>query len=254
MIVRSALHAGAAYFGDAGRLRASVEAWTEDAPVLRLTGAVRGLIVPRGGHREIGAIAGHAYKVLYAAPQRFDVVTLIVPSDSASTELRLEPAEAYESPLDLVRIHHALARQLAGAGVSLVEATDDAADIETQLPFVQLTLGDVPVLPLRVGADARAPAALVARASALGLIIVAANLPSSEAAQVLGHIEALTLDRQSVMARRRIFGMGRRWLSAWSADLAALALGIRLMRAQGATSVRVLQHAGERIAAVALGA
>jgi Memo-like protein len=252
MIVRSALHAGAAYFGDAGRLRASVEAWTEDAAAPRLTGAVCGLIVPRGGHREIGAIAGHAYKVLYSAPQRFDLVTLIAPSDTAAAELRLEPAEAYESPLDLVRIDHALARQLAGAGVPLVEATDEAADIETQLPFVQLTLGDVPMLPLRVGADARVPEALVASASALGLIIVAANLPVSDARLALGHIEALTLDRDRVMRSRRIIGPGGRGLSAWSADLAALALGVRLMRAQGATHVRVLQRAGERVSAVAL--
>lgn len=254
MIVRSALHAGAAYFADAGRLRASVEAWTEDTAVLRLGGAVRGLIVPRGGHREIGAIAGHAYKALYTAPQRFDWVTLIVPSEQPSSDLHIEPADAYETPLDVVQVNHALARQLTAAGVPLVDATDEAADIETQLPFVQLTLGDVPVLPLRVGVDARAPDTLLNHAPALGLIIVAANLPHGEEQHVLSHIEALTLDRDSAMRKRGVLGLGGRGLSAWTADLAALALGLRLMRAQGATSVRVLQRVGERVAAVALGA
>lgn len=254
MIVRSALHAGAAYFADAGRLRASVEAWTEDTAVPHLSGAVRGLIVPRGGHREIGAIAGHAYKALYTAPQRFDLVTLITPSEQASNDLRVEPADAYETPLDVVQVNHALARHLTAAGASLVEATDEAENIETQLPFVQLALGDVPVLPLRVGVDVRVPDALLAHAAALGLIIVAANLPPGEEQQVLSHIEALKLDRDNAMRKRGVFGLGGRGLSTWTADLAALALGLQLMRAQGAMSVRVLERVGERVAAVALGA
>jgi hypothetical protein len=243
MIVRRAIYAGQHYFGDAGRLRASVEAWTEDATQTMVPGNVLGLIVPHGSAVEFGPVAGHAYKMLYTTPQRFDSVTMIAPQLRPSQHAWVcEAADAYETPLDLTRVDHDLRKRMR------IETDADADEqIETQMPFVHLALGDVPVLPLRVSETASADA-LKPHLGALGLLIIVANLPAGEEQLTCDLIERFELTRASVggaSGKGRFFGLGRQdKLRAWSADLAALSIGLDLLRAQGAHAARLLKTEG----------
>jgi hypothetical protein len=250
MIVRQALYAGSRYFADAGRLRASVEAWTEDATQRRLPGDVIGLIVPHGSHLECGPIAGHAYKMLLTTPQQFDAVTLLAAQQKLATAtLACEAADGYETPLGIVRIDHGLRERLVSRNWHIVEETDEDDLIESQLPFLQLTLGDVPALPLRVSDAGDADAArLAGDASVLGFPVLVANLPAGREKAAQAQLASLCLTRSAWTEKRGLFG---RASGAWSADLATLALGGALFRALGANGLHCLAQDGIRSAWVA---
>ncbi len=246
MIVRRAVYAGRHYFGDPGRLRAAIEVWTEDAAELRAPGDLIGLITPHLGDASDPAamsflpVAGAAYKMLYTTPLRFDVVTMIAPQQQPGAHPWLcEAADAYETPLALVRVDHPLRERIG------VPTDADAGDaIEMQLPFAQLTLGDVPVLPLRAGVEANA-SPLMPHADALGLTVTIANLPAGAEKTAVALIEQLRINRADAGRRSGVLGrLHRGALGGWTADLAALSAGLEIMRAQGANTARLLRRDG----------
>ncbi len=242
MIARQPIYAGAHYFGDAGRLRASVESWIEDAHQPRVDGDLLGLIVPRGLHREVGPLAGAAYKALLTSPLHFDAVTLLAPNlRQPELALACDPADAYETPLDLAPIDRVLVDRI-NAGAQLITPDTDPDDvIEAQLPFLQTALGVLPVLPLRVGNAPHAGNGLLPHAGALGFIVITANLPVGQEKTALALIQDWTLDASQVVKPGGFLGLAARGkLSAWSADLQALALGLKLLKAQGATGLQIL--------------
>lgn len=178
---RAPLFTGRYSFPDEGRLRAAVVSFIEDAAEMRANGDLIGLIVPHGPLMEMGPIAGHAYKLLLTAPLRWDVTTLLAPTMRASAQLLCDPRDAYETPIDALRIDRALADGLRAAGVAITDDEDDEPVVECHAPFVLSALGDVPALPLRVSAQVDA-ASLTKNAARLGLVIAAANLPAGHEA------------------------------------------------------------------------
>lgn len=262
--------AGRHYFADAGRLRASVESFIEDAHPVRMAGELCALIVPHGTHREFGAIAGFAYKVLLTTPSRWNNTTVLAPTTAHGSPhlsvLLCDPSAAYDTPIDPVQIDRASFEALQKAGVPLRLDPDDEPAIEDQLPFIQVALGDVPILPLRapVGFDGTT---LTRFADPLGLIIAVANLPL---AQTEAACDAITrLDEHFFLGAKPI-GKSKR-LSAWfglgtkrvksapsidasadaSADASIYALAIGLAKANGANTAQLLKRE-DQLAAFAL--
>lgn len=245
---RAPMFAGRYTFPDAGRLRAAVVSFIEDAAEMRADGDLVGLIVPHGPLMEMGPVAGHAYKLLLTTPLRWDVTTLLVPTMRASAQLLCDPRDAYETPIDALRIDHAVVNGLRTAGVAIIDDEDDEPVIECHAPFVLSALGDVPVLPLRVPAQVEA-ASLTVNAARLGLVITAANLPAGHevpACDALVRLDAGFFAGEVQPKKRGLAALlaGKSTPIERSADTATLALALMLAKANGARRGALLLRKG----------
>ena len=212
---------------------------------------------------------GYAYKLLLTTTQSWDGVTLLAPQLKAGgTGLQVDEADAYLTPLDAVQTDKALLTRLREADVLIEDAPDEEPIIESQLPFVQTALGDVPILPLRIPFpfEGEAGRGLAAQAGALGLIIAAGNLPEGNEQVVANAIvnmdvAALRGDLSPNPSPKR---EGRKLSGLFSRtkflnpitptpDLNTIALALQLARAHGATRVKQLFVAGQFGAFVAFG-
>lgn len=246
------------YYPDEGRLRAVVEACIEDAITPRLAGVLRALIVPHGTHLECGLIAGHAYKMLYTTPQSWDRVTLLAPIiqppiNTQQDALLVEPVEGYPTPFDLAAIDQTALADLRAHNIAIQDALDNEPIIETQLPFLQLTMGDTPTLPLRVPAGYVAPPTLLAHAHALGLIVAAANLPQGHEQHALHALQNFDIAGLRGEHPIKLPGLlGKAKTLAPNSDLATLALALDLAQATGSTHLRILFAQDQFVAAALL--
>ena len=243
--MRSQLFAGRYYFPDAGRLRAAVESYIEDASVPRASGTLVGLIAPHSQLSEFGPIAGCAYKPLLTTPLSWDETLMLAPTAHTGDALLYDPADAYDTVLDPLRIDRELLEAVRRDGLRVTDDADDEPVIECHAPFVQAALGDVSVLPLRVPAllDATEYAPL---AQHTGLIIACANLPANQedaACAAIAHLDAAFFDGTELVERRRLF-QRKSLKPARTPDSTTIALALTLAKARGATHALLLKRAG----------
>ncbi|GIV83327.1 MAG: hypothetical protein KatS3mg052_0334 [Candidatus Roseilinea sp.] len=258
-MVRLPRYAGRHYFADAGRLRASVESFVEDAAGVNVPGALCAVIVPHGAHPEFGPVAGHAYKLLLSAPLASSLTVLLAPAAGAPNDIGAvlcDPADAYATPLDLIAIATPALDVLDQAGVAVLRAPDDEPVLENHLPFIQVVTGDTQCLPLRIpaGADLAAPGwdRVVGE---FGLIVAVANLPQSHeqaACEAIERLDGRFFTGEAPAPRsgrfKGLFGSSSHRPMARSADAAVVALAIRLAKAKGAQHGRLLARQGSRAA------
>lgn len=240
LTVRPPHFAGRYYFADEGRLLSLVMSLVEDAQPARVPGAIRALIVPHGPHLDAGPVAGFAYKLLLTAPQVWDRVTLLAPTAADAALPLIDPRDAYDVVTGLAGVDIDARAALLRSGLAVARA-DDEPVLESHLQFVLMSLGDVPVLPLRLGAKARA-ASVTGLPLDPGLIIAVANLPSAGAADAIARLDerllAETAPRSGGLAgafarrARRATGSPD---AAPSPDSAVIACALAWARARGAT-------------------
>ncbi|MDR1711238.1 MAG: AmmeMemoRadiSam system protein B [Propionibacteriaceae bacterium] len=145
MTVRRPAVAGLFYPGDPGTLRAAVAGFIQPGGP---QGAAA-IIVPHAGYRYSGAIAGLAYTgvaarhvVLLGPCHRYGIRALALPG-----------ADALATPLGEVAVWREGAERAAALPHVVTEAAAHREEhsLEVQLPFLQVVLPGVPVLPLAVG-------------------------------------------------------------------------------------------------------
>jgi MEMO1 family protein len=172
--IRSAAVAGLFYPADALQLRSNVKALLEHAGSPRAAAVAqktaesvtleasppKALIVPHAGYVYSGPVAGAAFRLLAKARGQITRVVLLGPSHRvAFTGMAATSAQAFETPLGLVPVDQqwlSRARDLPTFHV-LDEAHEAEHCLETQLPFLQVALGDFKLVPIvcgRVGAAA----------------------------------------------------------------------------------------------------
>jgi hypothetical protein len=146
-----------------------------------------------------------------------------------------------------MQLDAALLSRIEHAGLSVARAPDQDPHVESHLPFLQVALGDEPFVPLRVTAGLD-PAALAWQAIAgwAGLLIAIADLPAGRERGILDALMRLD-DRALAQVRRWPF-VGPTVKPFASADLAVLALAVRLARARGADRAATLAFSGTHAA------
>jgi hypothetical protein len=151
--VRPSVLAGTWYPGDAHELERMVLGYLREASPPEVQGDVRAVIVPHAGYRYSGAVAAHAYKIL----QGMDIsrVILVGPSHRHRFPgISVSLHRAYETPLGEVPVDLALARSLVDSSPEVrfvPEAHAIEHCLEIQLPFLQVVLPGVPVVPVIMG-------------------------------------------------------------------------------------------------------
>ncbi len=151
MRIHDAGLAGRWYPGDPGGLRAEV---TRMLAAVRRTmlERPRALVVPHAGYMYSGRVAAHAYALLQGVP--FRRVLLLAPSHYASFRgAATLNFDAFRTPLGLVRIERESEEELRRCRLvrDFEEAYESEHSLEIQLPFLQVALPDVPVVPLLIG-------------------------------------------------------------------------------------------------------
>jgi hypothetical protein len=174
--VRPPAVAGSFYPAHARTLISEVEGFLRSAAAPAAAQTPRGLIAPHAGYVYSGSVAASAYALLRAGAPSIERAVLIGPAHFVPLDGAAVPAaEAWRTPLGIVRIDRDLARRARALGA----IADDAPHapehaLEVQLPFLQVLLGaDVPMLPIAVGlADAVWTADLLGALVGPGVLLV----------------------------------------------------------------------------------
>ncbi len=202
MRVRPPAVAGTFYPADPAALRSFVErALSQAGRPAAATVAPKAVIAPHAGYVYSGSVAASAYARVVAARERISRVVLLGPAHRmAVPAVAASGADAFSTPLGIVPVDTARRDALVDAGYVVVHDAVHAHEhsLEVQLPFLQVCLGDVAVLPLAVGHVAAEDVALVLEEVWGGdetLIVV-----SSDLSHYHDHATATQLDRRTAAA------------------------------------------------------
>ncbi|HEX2275425.1 MAG TPA: AmmeMemoRadiSam system protein B [Acidimicrobiales bacterium] len=202
--VREPAVAGTFYPSDPEILRATVERYLEDAAAAAGSASApppKAVVAPHAGYVYSGPVAARAYARVVPLRGRVERVVLLGPAHRVPlTAIAAPGADALATPLGAVRVDTAARDRLVGAGSVVVSDQAHAGEhsLEVQLPFLQVALGEMAVLPLAVG---RVPASAVADVldAVWGgdetLIVV-----SSDLSHYHDHATATELDRHTAAA------------------------------------------------------
>jgi len=134
--IRESVIAGSWYPGDPEVLRGQVLQFLAEATPPPIEGELVALISPHAGYMYSGQVAAYAYKLLKG--KRYDVVVIVAPSHRAYFRgASVYPRGGYRTPLGIVPVAERLTERLR--------------DLEIQLPFLQVVLGDFELVPLVMG-------------------------------------------------------------------------------------------------------
>lgn len=156
-VVRQPAVAGAFYPSKPEDLRAMVRGFLDRAKKTSVEGDIIGLLVPHAGYIYSGLTAAHSYKVI--GQTHWDTVIIIGTSHRPGPGVLrggfgLIPSGSFVTPLGSVPIDADTAGAiLAGGGGFTEDAESHLTEhsIETQLPFLQVVLGDFTFVPIVVG-------------------------------------------------------------------------------------------------------
>jgi AmmeMemoRadiSam system protein B len=202
MKVRPPAVSGSFYPADPAVLRSTVEDALSAGSGRVPAGPVpKAVIVPHAGYVYSAPIAASAYARVMAGRGRITRVVVLGPAHRVAVKGVAAPStDAFSTPLGLVAVDVAGRDALVAAGLVVVSDDVHALEhsLEVQLPFLQVALGDVPVLPLAVGDADRTLVADVLDAIWGGqetLVVV-----SSDLSHYLDHATATEVDRRTAAA------------------------------------------------------
>jgi MEMO1 family protein len=255
--VRPPAVAGQFYPGERAPLEAAVRGFLADARPARGPRPIA-LVAPHAGYVYSGQIAADAWR--QAMGGDYDLVVLLgtnhtLPGFSGAA---VSPASAFRTPLGDAVVDDAARRALVGTGVVATDARvhEREHSIEVQVPFAQIVLPRVPILPVVVGTEDPAECARIADALARALrgrrpLIVA----SSDLSHYPSHDDAEATDRAFLAAVVRLdpagvhaaavaeMSRGRPQLVTCACGEGAIQVAMGSARRLGAKRGEVLSHA-----------
>lgn len=150
--VREPIAAGSFYPADSNKLKVQIEEYIHDSKDFGLTG-IKALICPHAGYIYSGQVAAASYRQVYG--KSYDSIIIIAPSHSEYFEnVSIYPGVSYRTPLGTVEID----KQLAGELIQNDEYIQyslyghrNEHSLEVQLPFIQVALKGIKIVPLVIG-------------------------------------------------------------------------------------------------------
>lgn len=158
--VRLPAVAGVFYPENADTLRRWVEAFVQHARSPITASEIAGLVVPHAGYTYSGWVAGEAYRQIQG--RSYDAVVIVGPSHYQYFHgASIFGGTAYQTPLGNVSVDTllagAIARTQPGIGFSDIGHRWDSStrehSVEVQLPFLQVVLPGVPIVPIILGSQ-----------------------------------------------------------------------------------------------------
>jgi AmmeMemoRadiSam system protein B/AmmeMemoRadiSam system protein A len=231
--------AGRFYPADPAALRAQVEELLHRQPEPAAAAKPRLLIVPHAGYPYSGSIAAAGFRAVQG--RRYDGVVVVgfthrLQFDGSSVDRRT----AYATPLGELSVDQEAAALLRGSsGITFVEQAHamDEHSLEVQLPFLQVALGPVRVVPILMGSrrlrDAQQLAEALAVLAQRGdyLFVFSTDLSHDHPALKAEAVDQATVNAilfETPQAMSRLFDAGQLEACGQGPILAGLALAARL--------------------------
>ncbi|MDZ7378866.1 MAG: AmmeMemoRadiSam system protein B [candidate division KSB1 bacterium] len=181
--IRPPAVAGAWYADNPAALRATIEKWYEQALDAQVDGEIVGLLAPHAGYVYSGATAAVAYRQVRG--KHYDAVVVIGPSHREYfSGVSVFKGEGYRTPLGVALVDKELAAAIAKQDplITLGEAghRESEHSIEAQIPFLQVALPGVKIVPIAMLDDSwdtcrRLGAAIAAAAAGRRVLVVASS-------------------------------------------------------------------------------
>lgn len=196
--VREPAVAGAFYPGTEEALRATVTGLLDKAAPPAIEGKILGLISPHAGYIYSGAVAAEAYKLVVG--RSFDAVVLVAPSHHVFFHgSSIYSQGPYRTPLGLIEVDKELADAIASGDPSITfrpEAHQREHSLEVQLPFLQVAVADLRIVPIVMADQSfenceRLSAAIAKAVKGKNVLLVA----SSDLSHFHPYDEAVRLDQ-----------------------------------------------------------
>jgi AmmeMemoRadiSam system protein B/AmmeMemoRadiSam system protein A len=201
--VREPNVAGKFYPDDPAQLRAAVVAFLAEAVPQDAQRAI-GLLAPHAGYAYSGQFAADAWR--QATGRSYDVVVILGThhTSGAFAGAAIDDVTGLRTPLGVAAVDQQLARALLANGKLFTkrpEAFDGEHSVEVQVPFAQVVLPGVKILPVVVGTDDPALCGQLGKALAVALggrraLLVA----SSDLSHYPAHDAAARLDARTLTA------------------------------------------------------
>jgi AmmeMemoRadiSam system protein B len=245
--VRSPVVAGAFYPGTARQLEQQIGQFFANVEPAPIEGEIVGLISPHAGYIYSGQTAAYAYAQVRGTS--FDVVVVISPLHQMPLgRFATSSADAYETPLGTVALNEDLITKLQREIRINRVAYDGEHSLEVQIPFLQVALKDLTLLPVMIGdasfaAGEELGAALARILAGQKALIVA----STDLHHIPDYNQVVRRD-QAVIDALATFDLARikSALSPWDCSVCGrIPVYAMLTAAQalGADGIRILHHA-----------
>lgn len=150
--------AGSFYPADPDELKRSIYQYLDTAERKNLKQDIFAIVAPHAGYVYSGWVAGKAYRELMG--HKFDAIIILGPSHhKAFRGASVFNGEAYTTPLGIAKVDQEMAVEIAKKqnliNLSLNghewKDTLNEHSIEVQVPFLQVVLPDVPIVPISIG-------------------------------------------------------------------------------------------------------
>lgn len=196
--VRQPAVAGSFYPGDQKALRETVSSMLKKAAPPRVTGRIVGLVAPHAGYVYSGQVAAWAYRAVEGT--QYDAVVVVAPSHHVYFEgSSIFRDGSYMTPLGVIETATDIADAIAAADPSVGARADAHArehSLEVQLPFLQVALPRLRLVPIVMGDQSLAGARRLAKAIAAGVrgknvLLVA----STDLSHYHSYAQAVSMDR-----------------------------------------------------------
>jgi AmmeMemoRadiSam system protein B/AmmeMemoRadiSam system protein A len=155
---RPATVARAFYPDNPNELKSMIIGYLDEAKQTTKEYDIHGLVVPHAGYVFSGKTAAIAYKQLIG--REYDAVVIIAPSHvKAFSGSSVFKGDGYVTPLGVAKIDKELAKSIAEANEDISYSYDghewsgsrSEHSIEVQVPFLQIVLPNVPIVPISMG-------------------------------------------------------------------------------------------------------
>lgn len=153
-LIRHSAIAGAWYPGTEKRLRDEINLMLDITKPEKKYENIFGLISPHAGYAYSGKTAAYVYNLL--AGENYERAIVISPSHKEYFPgISIYKGDAYETPLGLLEVDKELKEEFVKASGSIFEGSlghsVEEHALEIQLPFLQMVLGDIKILPMVIG-------------------------------------------------------------------------------------------------------
>lgn len=148
--IRKAVVAGSWYTADPAALRNEISKYLENARLADIDGEIIALISPHAGYAYSGFTAAHAYKQVKG--KQYDAVIVIAPSHrEAFSGVSVFNKDGYETPLGIVPVEKTIANTIIEQHPDIRftwEGHREEHSLEIQLPFLQIVIPDLKIVPI----------------------------------------------------------------------------------------------------------
>ncbi len=261
--VREAEVAGQFYPAEPAQLKEMIAQFLQTAPSVPLEGELIALLAPHAGYVFSGGVAGTAYRHL----QRESFQTIVVIGTAHYFPVKgvaLFNGTAYQTPLGEVPVDQGLVKELTESSSlfqSLPQAHEQEHSVETQLPFLQRTVGSFQLVPMVMGnsdlatcqATGEALARVIQHQQSQGkkvLLIVSSDLSHYPNDQDARTVDSATLNALLTLDARRFSGVNAEWmkkkiprLSCTYCGESAVTTVLVAAKAMGANRAQLLRYA-----------